>query len=590
VKAPRTLEAWWPFDEVITGRSGAFADIAQDHEGIARFAPRTIEGKVGRASSFTDPLDEIVVNNTQGLDFGAGQDFTIDFWIRTESAGGVEIILEKRVFDPGARGYQVFLLNGSVGFQMGTGTGGNNCSFDNAVSACTNYVSSAGVADGEWHFVAISVDRNSTQGVRFYVDGALAGSFDATVRSASLANPAPLLIGNRDPDAFAAGAPFSGDLDELEIYRRALTAPEIEELFEADAGGKCKALVDVPWDRALCQQDNEVLPDLTLCNNSTDTRTYDLSFAGLPPNPPGVTYSNFCSVAGPTRFELQGGGSPIVVPAGECRTRVVRIPNPPSLEGEASCYRVTAIDQASGDRFIDDGLIPAVNRVCPRPHRSLLPVPLDGGIAVAEFWLEDFNVSTLQVQAEFMGPAFDGPGLPPIQVVGEETREAQAGPDGRALVQFELQALDPIPTEAFDLVLTADNGGGEREQLSSISVFPTAEPCRDGLGAVCLVDDRFEVTARWRTPQGTEGAGQAVSLTSDTGYFWFFNADNVELIVKVLDACSFADRFWVFAGGLTNVEVELTVLDTVTQASKTYLNPLGTPFVPIQDTDAFGCP
>jgi len=80
-------------------------------------------------------------------------------------------------------------------------------------------------------------------------------------------------------------------------------------------------------------------------------------------------------------------------------------------------------------------------------------------------------------------------------------------------------------------------------------------------------------------------------LTGDTGYFWFFNASNVEMVVKVLDTCSFTDRFWVFAGGLTNVRVDITVTDTETGVVRTYRNPLNTPFQPIQDTNAFAtCP
>jgi hypothetical protein len=47
----------------------------------------------------------------------------------------------------------------------------------------------------------------------------------------------------------------------------------------------------------------------------------------------------------------------------------------------------------------------------------------------------------------------------------------------------------------------------------------------------------------------------------------------------------------VFAGGLTDVQVELTVVDTATGAPQTYLNTQGTPFQPIQDTSAFAsCP
>jgi len=117
--------------------------------------------------------------------------------------------------------------------------------------------------------------------------------------------------------------------------------------------------------------------------------------------------------------------------------------------------------------------------------------------------------------------------------------------------------------------------------------------CVEDATTLCLSDDRFEVTVDWRTPPniGTSGVGNAVELTGDTGYFWFFEAANVEMVIKVLNACSFADRFWVFAGGLTNVEVEITVADSETGRVKTYENPLNQPFLPIQDTDAFAtCP
>jgi hypothetical protein len=88
----------------------------------------------------------------------------------------------------------------------------------------------------------------------------------------------------------------------------------------------------------------------------------------------------------------------------------------------------------------------------------------------------------------------------------------------------------------------------------------------------------------------TTGNGQAVSLTGDTGYFWFFSTSNVEMVVKVVSGCTFNSRYWVFAGGLTNVNVVMTVTDTQTGAVKTYVNPQGTAFQPIQDTNAFVCP
>jgi hypothetical protein len=66
----------------------------------------------------------------------------------------------------------------------------------------------------------------------------------------------------------------------------------------------------------------------------------------------------------------------------------------------------------------------------------------------------------------------------------------------------------------------------------------------------------------------------------------------VELVVKVLNGCVEPfNSYWFFAAGLTNVGVDITVRDLRTGAERTYSSPLGTPFMPIQDTNAFStCP
>jgi subtilisin-like proprotein convertase family protein len=131
-----------------------------------------------------------------------------------------------------------------------------------------------------------------------------------------------------------------------------------------------------------------------------------------------------------------------------------------------------------------------------------------------------------------------------------------------------------------------------------MTVRATTNPCVSGGQTLCLTreagaaEGRFRVTATWEAPDGTRGSGQAVPLTPDTGYFWFFSQTNVEVVVKVLNACSAPfNRFWVFAGGLTNVEVEVVVEDTKTGERRAYFNPQRSAFRPVQDTDAFAtCP
>ena len=66
--------------------------------------------------------------------------------------------------------------------------------------------------------------------------------------------------------------------------------------------------------------------------------------------------------------------------------------------------------------------------------------------------------------------------------------------------------------------------------------------CTPSATAHCLNEGRFRVEADWRNFAGTEGAATAVPLTEDSGLFWFFDESNIELMVKVIDACDSAFR------------------------------------------------
>ena len=101
---------------------------------------------------------------------------------------------------------------------------------------------------------------------------------------------------------------------------------------------------------------------------------------------------------------------------------------------------------------------------------------------------------------------------------------------------------------------------------------------------------RFRVSAEWTVPDGGSGLAWALPLSDESGALWFFDEANLELLVKVLDGCSLNGAFWVFAAGLTDVGVVLTVEDTLTGVRRIYSNPQGTAFEPILDIGAFACP
>ncbi len=103
-----------------------------------------------------------------------------------------------------------------------------------------------------------------------------------------------------------------------------------------------------------------------------------------------------------------------------------------------------------------------------------------------------------------------------------------------------------------------------------------------------LHSGRFELEATWRDWNGNSGPGLPVALTPASGYFYFFDPSNIEVVIKVLDGCSEPFmHYWVFAAGMTNLEVTVTVRDTAAGEQQTYVNPLSRPFETILDVEAF---
>lgn len=114
------------------------------------------------------------------------------------------------------------------------------------------------------------------------------------------------------------------------------------------------------------------------------------------------------------------------------------------------------------------------------------------------------------------------------------------------------------------------------------------EGCQADATTLCLNNGRFELQVEFATsPGGPRSLGRTQRLGADSGAVWFFNAKNLEMLVKVLDACTLNDRFWFFSAAATNVEFEVFVTDTATGQTKTYFKPHGPAAPAINDTDAF---
>jgi hypothetical protein len=233
--APSSLSAWYPLDET---SGGSAADVVADHDGTHIGGPTPTTGVVDGALSFDGIDDRVEVPDPpSGLDVGTG-DFTFDMWIRTTETAGVATILDKRQDPASVLGYSFYLFNGALGLQLADGNGASFCSMNPAGSACTNYNSTAFVADGDWHFAAVVVDRDDPQGIRWYVDGQFTGiPYNPMIRPGSLDSNAPLRIAGH---SFGGGGAFAGDLDEVEVFLRALDETDLDAIYDAGGSGKCK--------------------------------------------------------------------------------------------------------------------------------------------------------------------------------------------------------------------------------------------------------------------------------------------------------------------------------------------------------------
>jgi hypothetical protein len=137
-------------------------------------------------------------------------------------------------------------------------------------------------------------------------------------------------------------------------------------------------------------------------------------------------------------------------------------------------------------------------------------------------------------------------------------------------------------------------GGVLPERVSSVaSALSTREDavaaCNPDPVTLCLGDGRFAITIDWKDFRGRVGVGHSHALNGTTGYFRFFDEENVEIAIKVLDGRALNGHFWVFYGALSNVEYTIRVEDTVTGAARSYLNPLHR-FASRGDTVAFADP
>jgi hypothetical protein len=244
---PSGLVDCWTFDEPAGPPSsdfgGAVNNVGTDHGVIPR-----VPGEVGRAVSFNGTT-WIEVANQNEINFlgdcvlDTAEPLAIDFWIRTTQANGTVAVLDKRDRNGSTflRGYEVYISNGKIGFQMALGSGNQIC--NSSGSACSNFTATSlpSVATGQWTFVGITLSRcRGAQGLIYVapVNGVPATQ-PFTPRVGSIVSVVPLTIGRQSPTT-PGNSMYRGELDELEFFKAFLTKTDFDNIFNKKCAGKCR--------------------------------------------------------------------------------------------------------------------------------------------------------------------------------------------------------------------------------------------------------------------------------------------------------------------------------------------------------------
>ena len=99
----------------------------------------------------------------------------------------------------------------------------------NAGTLTDKSVTVTSLKDDTWHYIVMTIDRDSATGGKIYLDGTQTGSSqDFSSQTASIANARDFYIGQAHTDA---DSNFTGKIDDVRIYNRELSVTEITRVY-----------------------------------------------------------------------------------------------------------------------------------------------------------------------------------------------------------------------------------------------------------------------------------------------------------------------------------------------------------------------
>ncbi len=225
---PSGLALHWTFDTASISGTTVTDTSNNGGTGTMYGNPAVVTGKLGQALSFNgvnslvsmyaygDPLTEF--NNS----------ITLSAWINTTNSSRTEAIISKYSAAGSGDGY-VFRTDAAGHVELMVGSGD--------LSAYPATVTDTSIVNnGQWHHVAAVITMG--QNVQFYVDGKLS----STAAMYTLANGdawSNLEVGSSSYAPY--GNYFTGSIDEVQVYDRALAAAEVSTVYTLTGGTQTQA-------------------------------------------------------------------------------------------------------------------------------------------------------------------------------------------------------------------------------------------------------------------------------------------------------------------------------------------------------------
>jgi hypothetical protein len=219
------LEADWTFDGKDTTWTSSTAGTTNDVSGSGNTGTLTnmsqstspVSGKIGQAFNF---------NGTNYIDAGRGASLqvthtgSVSAWVKTLS-GSDSYIAGIGSWSNHDNGYSLHM-----GCDATSDVTAIELELDQAgLSSGVGYAcSSGGYNDGKWHLAVATWDGST---VHMYVDGVL-NDYNITSQTGDPVDNNDFMIGI-DPEA--SGLNFNGSIDDVRVYKRALSAAEVQQLY-----------------------------------------------------------------------------------------------------------------------------------------------------------------------------------------------------------------------------------------------------------------------------------------------------------------------------------------------------------------------